>query len=926
LFKAEYSTLEVIEEYLKSADGSYLRPPSGNREGFYAAVLSAGKTLPRDAIVLDVGCGVGRTVLDYSLRCLDGLVVGLDHVYSMLKLARQVVVGDQPVPLLCKTDMRQHEIRELLGFGRNTVALVAADAQRLPFADALFDCVLGNYIYSIIDDYPSALRETVRLVKPGGMLIVTNGYSWEELREPERRHNPDDLNAVLRGAGMQIELDLDFANLNTANPRLVYLRTPRLTLARKGTSGLSDAQSQAYLHGSEVSMSEQYQAWRETVLADVQQEYPDADAVTKGETTGNRIIGIAPGRIFKVLSPERVAFLPYERRLWAALEEACGPDCRGLFVPQRAVTIGGREGFESQRFESTLLDIMLDPNITMDEWVDRMRGGFDAPFALLAALRLRTVEPLSEQFIQEVRLTCVYIADQLADSRLNRLDYLRQLVAQVDQLIPAERYWGHREMHLDTVALLQGTWHLFDPIPMLEQRTEYIEQVQHLDPLFKGHESLDYAPLLISMEREAGKLNRSDWDDHDIQTDRRALLDRSAQIERCNYLLRLKQDYKQWAEATVGRTALHLGYAIYYGLYGICPCKPCNICGIQDGLQAGLVRAINQLLADDLAGRFSDSQSAAPIAGGTQGCLLYEIPLQGQRAVLKIETGVLAEDPAPTATMSAVPRNVAGCRAMPAALRPRLFASGDYERLPFLLMRHAGVSVREQLIAPLDESLLNKLVAQLREAYASSAIRGPKQVRLFYGHMLDLIEENFTRHIWKQHRFSADDAMDGVNALRDVPARTLPEWCFWTTTDVTVNNIFWDGNRVIFIHRRSPCWASSRSTLVCSPLWSRSILGLRGMTCRRSIHLMSNRTNPTRSACSNWPQTCATKSERRLIAGRSCAWARHAMHIVVPVSRGQRGDWVVRHGGFNARRCPSRSWWQYGSLDVRCDSGRDDAR
>jgi hypothetical protein len=82
LFKAEYSTLEVIEEYLKSADGSYLRPPSGNREGFYAAVLSAGKTLLRDAIVLDVGCGIGRTVLDYSLRCLDGLVVGLDHVMN----------------------------------------------------------------------------------------------------------------------------------------------------------------------------------------------------------------------------------------------------------------------------------------------------------------------------------------------------------------------------------------------------------------------------------------------------------------------------------------------------------------------------------------------------------------------------------------------------------------------------------------------------------------------------------------------------------------------------------------------------------------------------------------------------------------------------------------------------------------------------
>lgn len=232
-FKAEYSAFETIEEYLKSAYGIYLQPPGGNREGFYATVLSAGKALPRDATILDVGCGVGRTLLDFSQLCSDGLVIGLDFVYGMLKMTRSVVLENEPVPLLLKTDMRQHEIRTLQGFGRLNVALVAADAQRLPFADATFDCILGNYIYSIIDDYQAALREAVRLLKPGGMFILTNGYSWEDLREPERRHNPDDLSTTMHAADMRIELDFDFANVNNANPRLGYLRTTRLTLARK---------------------------------------------------------------------------------------------------------------------------------------------------------------------------------------------------------------------------------------------------------------------------------------------------------------------------------------------------------------------------------------------------------------------------------------------------------------------------------------------------------------------------------------------------------------------------------------------------------------------------------------------------------------------------------------------------------------------
>ena len=49
---------------------------------------------------------------------------------------------------------------------------VAADATRLPFADACFDAVTMSYGLRNVRDYPAALAEFARVTKPGGTLVV----------------------------------------------------------------------------------------------------------------------------------------------------------------------------------------------------------------------------------------------------------------------------------------------------------------------------------------------------------------------------------------------------------------------------------------------------------------------------------------------------------------------------------------------------------------------------------------------------------------------------------------------------------------------------------------------------------------------------------------------------------------------------------
>lgn len=57
--------------------------------------------------------------------------------------------------------------------GANGVALARADACRLPFASGSFDLLLAADVIEHLDDDTAALGEFVRVLKPGGHLVLT---------------------------------------------------------------------------------------------------------------------------------------------------------------------------------------------------------------------------------------------------------------------------------------------------------------------------------------------------------------------------------------------------------------------------------------------------------------------------------------------------------------------------------------------------------------------------------------------------------------------------------------------------------------------------------------------------------------------------------------------------------------------------------
>ncbi|MGE0448223.1 MAG: class I SAM-dependent methyltransferase [Vicinamibacterales bacterium] len=96
--------------------------------------------------VLDCGCGLGWSLVVMGAACPCRLV-GIDVDPRRLAHAAEVC-------------------------GRTT-PLAAASAAALPFPDGSFDAVLITEVLEHIEDDRRALREVVRIVKPGGLVAIT---------------------------------------------------------------------------------------------------------------------------------------------------------------------------------------------------------------------------------------------------------------------------------------------------------------------------------------------------------------------------------------------------------------------------------------------------------------------------------------------------------------------------------------------------------------------------------------------------------------------------------------------------------------------------------------------------------------------------------------------------------------------------------
>lgn len=149
--------------------------------------------LTRGDWLLDAGCGGGRHcfgALDRGAR-----VAGVDLDLESLRLARA-------------------GLRERPGVG----GVLQGDVFRLPYRDGQFDRVICSEVMEHVHDYAGAVRELVRVLRPGGTLAVTIPTATTEhvylrlcrdyFESPGghiRIFRPRDLSAAMARAGLRVE-------------------------------------------------------------------------------------------------------------------------------------------------------------------------------------------------------------------------------------------------------------------------------------------------------------------------------------------------------------------------------------------------------------------------------------------------------------------------------------------------------------------------------------------------------------------------------------------------------------------------------------------------------------------------------------------------------------------------------------------------
>jgi phosphatidylethanolamine/phosphatidyl-N-methylethanolamine N-methyltransferase len=122
------------------------------RQGRRAAVRAAEDIGGR---ILEVGVGTGLSLSDYAKT---NRIVGIDISDPMLEKARKRVK---------ELGLRQVE------------SLAVMDAEALTLPDASFDVVVAQYVVTAIPNPEKALDEFVRVVRPGGEIIVTTRLGAE---------------------------------------------------------------------------------------------------------------------------------------------------------------------------------------------------------------------------------------------------------------------------------------------------------------------------------------------------------------------------------------------------------------------------------------------------------------------------------------------------------------------------------------------------------------------------------------------------------------------------------------------------------------------------------------------------------------------------------------------------------------------------
>jgi ubiquinone/menaquinone biosynthesis C-methylase UbiE len=196
--------MRIMESIMKQA-----RMPTGRFGAFWARLMNIAHSdvtrwglshisINKNDMILDIGCGGGKTVNTLAKIATEGKVYGVD--YSQVSVAVSTSKNKRLVE-------------------KGQVKVLHASVDSLPFSDDMFDLVIAVESCYFWPDLIQNLKEIRRVLKIGGTVIIVNAMYRDERFEKRNSnwatvgnftyHLPEEFRGFLRDAGyssIRIEL------------------------------------------------------------------------------------------------------------------------------------------------------------------------------------------------------------------------------------------------------------------------------------------------------------------------------------------------------------------------------------------------------------------------------------------------------------------------------------------------------------------------------------------------------------------------------------------------------------------------------------------------------------------------------------------------------------------------------------------------
>lgn len=217
---------DVIKQYDSETEAHYLGGP-------LASALRGQAT----SLLLDVGSGTGRLA---------------DALLNQPSFQGRIICLDASRPMLIRG------ARKLAVFSPARVSFVLRDGISLPFDTACFDAVTCLEMLEFTPDPAQQVDELLRVLRPGGLLVLTRRRSMPSILMPGKIHDEQGFANLLYCAGCervevqawQVDYDLFWAwkpanEMIGSRPMIEVLRCPACS-----TTGFWEDQNHAILCGT----------------------------------------------------------------------------------------------------------------------------------------------------------------------------------------------------------------------------------------------------------------------------------------------------------------------------------------------------------------------------------------------------------------------------------------------------------------------------------------------------------------------------------------------------------------------------------------------------------------------------------------------------------------------------------------------------